>query len=129
MKTCNTCGETKELDDFHNDRTKFDGKRTQCKLCRKSYKKEWRFNNRGLCNATRKRHDARKDRALPVWHETDKVNALYALAKKIRNWGCDVHVDHYFPLHSPDGCGLHCFDNLQILHGRSNEQKGNTWPL
>ena len=34
MKTCTKCGETKPLDCFSRDKSKPDGLRTQCKLCR-----------------------------------------------------------------------------------------------
>ena len=35
-KTCNTCEETKSLDEFHADPAKKDGRRNQCKVCRLS---------------------------------------------------------------------------------------------
>lgn len=38
MKKCNRCGEVKPLDEFHNDVTKVDGKRTICIQCRKGYR-------------------------------------------------------------------------------------------
>lgn len=33
MKLCRICGETKPLDQFHNDKSKKDGKKTLCKPC------------------------------------------------------------------------------------------------
>lgn len=33
MKNCTKCGQDKPLDDFHNDKSKKDGKRPNCKLC------------------------------------------------------------------------------------------------
>lgn len=33
MKLCKACGQTKSLDDFHNDRSKPDGKNFYCKSC------------------------------------------------------------------------------------------------
>ena len=39
MKKCSDCSEVKSLDEFHNDKTKKDGKRNQCKECKKEYDK------------------------------------------------------------------------------------------
>ena len=36
-KTCTKCGETKPLDLFYRDRTKKDGKQSQCQSCRNEY--------------------------------------------------------------------------------------------
>lgn len=37
MKICTTCKDPKDLNDFHNDKTRIDGKGTICKTCRKDY--------------------------------------------------------------------------------------------
>lgn len=40
MKTCTSCKETKPLDEFHNCKSKKDGKFARCKTCRNQYNKE-----------------------------------------------------------------------------------------
>lgn len=45
MKQCCTCKGTLPIDDFHNDRTKKDGKCAQCKNCKNKYRKIWNQNN------------------------------------------------------------------------------------
>ena len=41
MKKCNKCGMEKPLNDFHNDKNYKDGKRGDCKECRKDYIKNY----------------------------------------------------------------------------------------
>jgi len=45
-KRCTTCGEVKPLTEFHRDRTKPDGRRSRCKLCRAGYQREYYEENR-----------------------------------------------------------------------------------
>lgn len=40
MKECTRCNESKPLDQFHNCKSKTDGKFSACKLCRNTYNKE-----------------------------------------------------------------------------------------
>ena len=81
--------------------------------------------NKYLRTATTARRRARKLQATPLWHEERKIKNLYELALKIRDWGCDVNVDHIVPLKNSIVCGLHCISNLQILTARANDSKGN----
>jgi hypothetical protein len=37
MKQCGKCKETKELDEFHNNKARYDGKANYCKQCRHNY--------------------------------------------------------------------------------------------
>jgi NAD-dependent SIR2 family protein deacetylase len=45
MKRCSTCGEEKSTDSFTNNRSREDGKATQCKSCVKKYRREYRLKN------------------------------------------------------------------------------------
>lgn len=54
-KICTKCGEAKELDLFYADKSKKDGKRNQCKECRREYDRK-----RRLENPEKAREDARK---------------------------------------------------------------------
>lgn len=69
---------------------------------------------------------ARKLQATPSWYDRDLVEALYELsAIYSRETGILYHVDHKVPLQNPTVCGLHTFDNLQIIPARDNMSKGN----
>jgi hypothetical protein len=45
MKTCKTCGETLDLDDFHRDKGCKDGRSTSCKECAKERARRWQREN------------------------------------------------------------------------------------
>ena len=45
MKVCNTCKESKSLDEFSNKKASKDGKQPKCKICAKQITKKWRTNN------------------------------------------------------------------------------------
>ena len=45
-KTCTKCGETKPLDDFHRDKRRPDGRRSDCKECGREYKRRYLEGNR-----------------------------------------------------------------------------------
>lgn len=45
MKKCTKCGERKPLREFNKDKTKKDGRRSQCKECKKAYAKQYRKDN------------------------------------------------------------------------------------
>jgi hypothetical protein len=44
-KRCYKCEETKPLEEFSNNKSKGDGKCSECKLCAKQYKKQYRKDN------------------------------------------------------------------------------------
>lgn len=46
MKYCNKCGILKELSCFTKDKSKKDGLRTDCKVCRKFYEDNWKYENK-----------------------------------------------------------------------------------
>ena len=45
-KTCTKCGETKPLDDFHRDKTKAGGRKSNCKECERERKRRFYEENR-----------------------------------------------------------------------------------
>jgi phage terminase large subunit-like protein len=89
-----------------------------------------RTSNLSAYNAYQGKRRADKRQATPAWYEEREVTALYAEATAITKATGEVHhVDHIVPLQSKLVCGLHCLANLQVLLGRDNCSKSNSyWP-
>lgn len=67
--------------------------------------------------------------ATPKWVDVDSPIHVYREAQELRGYGLKVEVDHVVPLRHPEVCGLHCPDNLRIVHAEFNRRKSNyTWP-
>lgn len=65
-------------------------------------------------------------RAMPAWADVDKLLDVYKQSVAISTeTGVVHHVDHIVPLSHPLVCGLHVHENLQILPGVDNMEKGN----
>lgn len=60
--------------------------------------------------------------AIPPWGDPEKVMTVYAKAKAL-----GLQVDHIVPLTSDLVCGLHVWENLQLLAAAENVRKGNRW--
>lgn len=86
--------------------------------------REYRSKNLDKHNANSAGRRALKKKSIPKWYNKNKVNKLY---KKAREMG--LTVDHVVPLKSELVCGLHCWNNLQLLSQQENSSKGNYyWP-
>lgn len=78
----------------------------------------------------------RKERlvaATPPWAKSgevsDAIAEIYACAERLSaQTGVAYHVDHIYPLHGENSCGLHVPWNLQILTAEENIQKSNQVP-
>lgn len=69
---------------------------------------------------------AQKIQATPKWYEDKQVNILYLKRNELSElWDMILHVDHIVPLQGENVCGLHCWDNLQILEASLNISKHN----
>ena len=69
----------------------------------------------------------RKIRAVPPWADKAKIKEFYEAAKrKTLETGIIFHVDHVVPLQSDIVCGLHVFENLQLLTADENRRKQNS---
>jgi hypothetical protein len=68
----------------------------------------------------------KKTQATPLWANLKKIDALYAARDRVsRCLGIKMHVDHIIPLQNPKVCGLHVFENLQIISAKANMAKHN----
>ncbi len=67
---------------------------------------------------------------MPKWlnaGELFELESVYTYCSALRKIGLDYHVDHVVPLRGKSISGLHVPWNLQILPGRENMSKGNTF--
>ena len=114
-----------------------DALRAQQKEYRQQNPEKIRENSRRYYQNNPSKHRARnaKRRALklnatPQWCELEKIKCLYEEARnKTTETGILHVVDHIVPLQGKNVCGLHCFDNLQIITCQENRLKWNYWPL
>jgi hypothetical protein len=89
-------------------------------------KKQYHKDNRDLFNSHNAKRRAQKLNATPPWAELEKIAVLYKKAKWLESLtGLTYHVDHVIPLQGKDVCGLHVWENLQILEKTLNLQKYN----
>lgn len=69
---------------------------------------------------------AKKLQAIPLWYENEKVKLIYLKRGELSKlWGIQLHVDHIIPLQGENVCGLHCWDNLQLMEAKLNISKNN----
>lgn len=140
-KKCGKCNQVKTLDEFHKNKDGFLGRRSNCKICCKIYRRTHYENNMEKSKrsdkqyrekypeknrAKRARYRASKLKATPIWADKDRIDYMYKKAKWLEELtGKKYEVDHIVPLQSNNVCGLHCWANLQILEVSHNRSKGN----
>ena len=90
--------------------------------------RRWRKTDHGKMQSkiNGNKHRATKLHAVPVWYDAELVDMVYRAAKaRTVRTGIRHEVDHIVPLKGVNVCGLHCYDNLQILTKSENCAKGN----
>lgn len=100
--------------------------RSKNKVNIKNSAKKFQMNNPGKINAETAKHRAKKAQATPNWAELDKIKIVYEKAQWLAKLtGLCYHVDHIIPIAGEKVCGLHVWENLQILEKGLNQSKGN----
>ncbi len=95
---------------------------------RKEKNKKWRENNPEKYKLNKDEYLSRKTSATPQWYEAALVKQIYLKRDELSKlWGFQLHVDHVIPLQGENVCGLHCWDNLQILEATLNISKSNNY--
>lgn len=133
-KTCCECGNATANRAKAKDRQKYTassvawGRANPAKLAEYQRRKTAkRPAQRNLWTANyRSAKDARQPRWLSLVHLLE-MESIYAYCSALRSVGLDYHVDHIVPLRGKTVSGLHVPWNLQLLPGRENMSKGNSF--
>lgn len=94
----------------------------------KAKSKEYSQNNKHKLSKHSIRRNYKRYQATPPWYVTEKskINKLYTKRDELSElWGIQLHVDHIVPIQGKYVCGLHCWDNLQLLEASLNLAKRN----
>ncbi len=98
----------------------------------KEIKSNWKKNNLdSVARYSAKRRSSKFNATPDSWGD-DELNEFiikeaYSLAKLRSNLsGFKWHVDHIIPLNNPRVCGLHVYNNLQVIPYIDNLKKGNS---
>lgn len=90
------------------------------RVCSLRYAKKYPEKMRAL-NAKR---SAAKVQAVPAWADKERIAEIYRQGALL-----GMEVDHVVPLRSDLVCGLHVWENLQLLSQPLNREKSNKyWP-
>lgn len=84
----------------------------------------WKKANKGRVNTTNAAYLKRIKQATPPWADQQAILDVYLEAEYF-----GMEVDHIVPIRSKLVCGLHTWENLQLLTKLENITKGNrVWP-
>lgn len=87
---------------------------------RLSYETDERYKVANLVKAARRRA------CQAPWADEDKIQAIYAEARRLTvETGIEHHVDHIIPIKGDIVCGLHVETNLRIVPAAENLRKKN----
>ena len=134
MKKCNKCGETKELTEFHKDKSKKHGRDSKCKVCTKQYYQAKREHilerHRQHYRENREAYNARKQKRLALKRDA-AGNATAADIQARFDYhgnrcyycGCDgkMQIEHRIPLSRG---GTHYPANIVPACEHCNKSKG-----
>ena len=119
----------KNKDRVNSYRSTDEGKRKRkeyyCKKGKET-KRIWREGNRAKLTACQAKRRTCKINATPDWANLEKIEVLYEKCIWLGSLtGLRYHVDHITPLQGDNVCGLHVWENLQILEASLNISKSN----
>jgi hypothetical protein len=92
----------------------------------KIYSKKHYENNKHLYQFKAALREDKLKVATPAWANLEDIRRVYELCRKIsERTGVKHEVDHAVPLKGKNVCGLHVFNNLQIVPMTLNRAKSN----
>lgn len=92
----------------------------------KFYKKAYKKANKVKVYNSGAEYRATKLNATPKWIDRQKIACLYSVATMLNKYGVEKwEVDHIYPLRSKFVCGLHTYENLQVITAKANREKSN----
>jgi 5-methylcytosine-specific restriction endonuclease McrA len=86
------------------------------------YSRAYNKTNKAKRNALTALYKLKKRLAIPSWANKEDIKAVYEEAIYMQ-----MQVDHIVPISHPLVCGLHVWDNLQLLTKEENMKKSNSW--
>lgn len=90
----------------------------------RAYNKKWHKSNPESSVLRKMKRKFSEGLATTLWYETDLIKQIYLKRDELSKlWGIQLHVDHVVPLQGKNVCGLHCWDNLQLLEADLNLSK------
>jgi len=90
------------------------------------YGVKYRDKNRAFLTAREAKRRATKLKATPSYADLDNIRIVYEKAKWLETiTGLKYEVDHVIPLQGKNVCGLHIWENLQLLEKSLNCSKSN----
>jgi len=90
------------------------------------YNKQYRECNPSKISLLIRQYLQSKKCATPRWYESELIKRIYLKRNELSKlWNIVLHVDHIIPLQGKNVCGLHCWDNLQLLEASLNSRKSN----
>lgn len=133
-KTCCECANATANKTKAKDRAKYSasssnwGKKNPDKLAH--YQRIRNAKYPGTRNLWTMNYRSAKSERMPSWLNSGQLfemECVYTYCSALRKAGLDYHVDHATPLRGQSVSGLHVPWNLQVLPGRENMSKGNTF--